>query len=163
MIIASVMLLLFILGYFVYDTYLKEYIDVTIIYKALRKLLASRDVMVLKIIPELPDKDLSEKILNLINFRSKASKLSYDEAIKADIELHNELKKLYDVIDKMNKNELQKEIFKKIINYEKSIKVARIRYSEAVERYNMSLTVHPNFCIKILHMRPLEMYGTKNK
>ena len=92
MIIASVMLLLFILGYFVYDTYLKKYIDVTIIYKALRKLLASRDVMVLKIIPEVPDKDLSEKILNLINVRSKASKLSYDEAVKADIELHNELK-----------------------------------------------------------------------
>lgn len=163
MIIASVILLLFVLEYFVYATYLKEYVDVTVIYKALRKLLASRDVMVLRIIPEVPDKKISEKILNLINVRSKASKLSYDEAIKADIELHNELKKLYDVIDKMDKNELQREIFKKIINYEKSIKIARIRYSEAVERYNMSLTIHPNFCIKVLHMRPLEMYGTKNK
>ncbi len=163
MIIALVVLALFIIGYIIYTVYLKEYVDVTIVYKSLRKLLASRDVMLLKIIPDIEDKKYAERILNLINNRNEASKISYDDAIRADITLHNELKNLYDIINKMDKNELQLEIFKKVIEYEKRIKLARVKYTEVVSKYNMGLTVHPKVCIKILHMKPLEVYGSKNK
>lgn len=163
MIIALVVLALFIIGYIIYAVYLKEYIDVTIVYKSLRKLLSSRDVMLLKIIPDIEDKKYAERILNLINNRNEASKISYDDAIRADITLHNELKNLYDIINKMDKNELQLEIFKKVIEYEKRIKLARVKYTEVVSKYNMGLTVHPKVCIKILHMKPLEVYGSKNK
>lgn len=163
MIIALIVLALFIIGYVIYAVYLKEYIDVTIVYKSLRKLLASRDVMLLKIIPDIEDKKYAERILNLINDRNEASKASYDDAIRADIMLHNELKNLYDIINKMDKNELQLEIFKKVIDYEKRIKLARAKYTEVVSKYNMSLTVHPKVCIKILHMKPLEVYGSRNK
>ncbi len=163
MIIALIVLALFIIGYIIYAVYLKEYIDVTIVYKTLRKLLASRDVMLLKIIPDIEDKKYAEKILNLINSRNEASKISYDDAIRADITLHNELKNLYDIINKMDKNELQLEIFKKVIDYEKRIKLARVKYTEVVSKYNMGLTVHPRVCIKLLHMKPLEVYGSKNK
>lgn len=163
MIIALIVLALFIISYIIYAVYLKEYIDVTIVYKTLRKLLASRDVMLLKIIPDIEDKKYAEKILNLINSRNEASKISYDDAIRADITLHNELKNLYDIINKMDKNELQLEIFKKVIDYEKRIKLARVKYTEVVSKYNMGLTVHPRVCIKLLHMKPLEVYGSKNK
>lgn len=163
MIIALIVLALFIIGYIIYAVYLKEYIDVTIVYKTLRKLLASRDVMLLKIIPDIEDKKYAEKILNLINSRNETSKISYDDAIRADITLHNELKNLYDIINKMDKNELQLEIFKKVIDYEKRIKLARVKYTEVVSKYNMGLTVHPRVCIKLLHMKPLEVYGSKNK
>ena len=163
MIIALIVLALFIIGYIIYAVYLKEYIDVTIVYKTLRKLLASRDVILLKIIPDIEDKKYAEKILNLINSRNEASKISYDDAIRADITRHNELKNLYDIINKMDKNELQLEIFKKVIDYEKRIKLARVKYTEVVTKYNMGLAVHPRVCIKLLHMRPLEVYGSKNK
>lgn len=163
MIIALIVLALFIIGYIIYAVYLKEYIDVTIVYKTLRKLLASRDVMLLKIIPDIEDKKYAEKILNLINSRNESSKISYDDAIRADITLHNELKNLYDIINKMDKNELQLEIFKKVIDYEKRIKLARVKYTEVVSKYNMGLTIHPRVCIKLLHMKPLEVYGSKNK
>ena len=163
MIIALIVLALFIIGYIIYAVYLKEYIDVTIVYKTLRKLLASRDVMLLKIITDIEDKKYAEKILNLINSRNEASQISYDDAIRADITLHNELKNLYDIINKMDKNELQLEIFKKVIDYEKRIKLARVKYTEVVSKYNMGLTVHPRVCIKLLHMKPLEVYGSKNK
>lgn len=148
---------------YVKNIYLKEFIEVTVIYKSLRKLLDSRDVLLLKLLPDIKDKKQKEKILNLINERNKKSKISYDDAIYADVQLHNELKNLYTVIEKMKKNELQCEIFKKIIAFENQIKTVRKKYSNAVEKYNMSLTIHPKFCIKFLHMKPLEIYGNVTK
>lgn len=144
-----------------YGNYLKEYIEVTKVYKVLRKVLESRDLLVLKILPDIKNKKEAEKVLNLINERNKKSKISYDDAITADIALHNELKNLYEIINNQKKNELQEEIFKKIINFEKRIKTLRKEYTKAVEKYNMSLTIHPKVCIKILHMKPLEMYASK--
>ena len=63
----------------------------------------------------------------------------------------------------MKKNELQDEIFRGLVRLERQIKNLRVKYTMAVEQYNMSLTIHPNVCIKLLHMRPLEAYGNKNK
>ena len=156
--IASIIVLILIFGYYVVNVYLKEYIEVTKIYKALRKVLNHRDMLLLKILPDLPNKKKKEKIINLIDDRNKKYNISYDDAIIADVNLHNELKYVYLEIEKMKKNELQLEIFKKLMLLEKQIKEIRKKYSNAVEKYNLSLTIHPKVFIKCLHMRPLDTY-----
>ena len=154
MIISILFLIITIFVFFVYGLYLREYVEVTVVFK-------SRDLLVLKLLPDFKKKSLSEKILNLINDRNAKSKISYDDALAADVALHNELKKLYDVINKEKKNALQEDIFKRIILMEKRIKILRSKYTAAVAKYNMSLTIHPKVCLKIFHMKPLEMYGKK--
>lgn len=141
-----------------YIVYLREYVEVTRTYKSLRKLLESRDLLILKILPDVKNKKITKKILNLINERRIKSKVSYDDGIIADVALNSELKELYDEIDKMKKNEIQIEVFKHIVLLEKQLKLTRKRYSEAVTKYNLELTVHPKVLIKIMHMRPLELY-----
>ena len=84
--------------------------------------------------------------------------ITNDDGINADVALHSNLKSLYDEIDRMKKDEVQTEVFKHIVLLEKQLKVTRKRYSEAVNKYNLSLTVHPRVLIKIMHMRPLELY-----
>ncbi len=150
--------LFLIFSIYFYMVYLKEYVEVTRVYKTLRKLLESRDLLILKILPDMKNKKISQKILNLINERRIKSKISYDDGINADVTLNLELKNLYDEINKMKKNEIQDEIFKHIVLMEKQLKVTRKRYSEAVTKYNLGLTVHPKVLIKIMHMRPLELY-----
>lgn len=160
MIIAVVVLFL-ILSYYIINVYLKEYIEVTKVYKALRKILGYRDMLLLKILPDIKRKKQKEKIMSMIEDRSKKSNISYDDAIIADVALNNELKKIYLEIENMDKNELQTEIFKKLIMLEKQIKTVRNKYSNAVEKYNLSLTIHPKILIKILHMKPLDTYSKK--
>ncbi len=149
---------LFLLLVYFYMMYLREFIKVAKVYKSLRKLLEARDILVLKLLPDIKNPEISNKILNLINERQVKSKVSYDDGINADIALFHELKRLYEVIDKMDRDELQTEVFKHIINLEMQIKSVRKRYSEAVNEYNLSLTIHPKVLIKWLHMRPFELY-----
>lgn len=156
--IVTIVILLLILAYYIINVYLKEYIEVTKIYKTLRKMLSYRDMLLLKILPDIKNKKQKENIMNLIDDRNKKSDISYDDAIIADVNLNNELKKIYIEIEKMQKNELQLEIFQKLMNMEKQIKGARNKYSSAVEKYNLSLTIHPKVFIKFLHMRPLDTY-----
>ena len=156
--IVTIVILLLILAYYIINVYLKEYIEVTKIYKTLRKMLSYRDMLLLKILPDIKNKKQKETIMNLIDDRNKKSNISYDDAIIADVNLNNELKKIYIEIEKMQKNELQLKIFQKLMNMEKQIKGARNKYSSAVEKYNLSLTIHPKVFIKFLHMRPLDTY-----
>lgn len=156
--IVTIVILLLILAYYIINVYLKEYIEVTKIYKTLRKMLSYRDMLLLKILPDIKNKKQKETIMNLIDDRNKKSNISYDDAIIADVNLNNELKKIYIEIEKMQKNELQLEIFQKLMNMENQIKGARNKYSSAVEKYNLSLTIHPKVFIKFLHMRPLDSY-----
>lgn len=144
-------------------TYLSEYIEVTKIYKVLRKLLETRDLILLKILNDINNKKLAEKVLNLVAEREVCFKISYDDAIKSDIVLHHELKAVYEEFDKLEKNELQKEIFRNIISLEKQIRNARKKYTEVVNKYNLSLTLHPKLYIKTLHMKPFDVYESKKK
>lgn len=156
--IITVVILFLILAYYIINVYLKEYIEVTKVYKTLRKMLSYRDMLLLKILPDIRNKNKKENIMNLIDDRNKKSNISYDDAIIADVNLNNELKKIYVEIENMQKNELQAEIFQKLMVMEKQIKGARNKYSSAVEKYNLSLTIHPKVFIKFLHMRPLDTY-----
>ena len=156
--IITIAVVFLILAYYIINVYLKEYIEVTKVYKTLRKMLSYRDVLLLKILPDIKNKKQKENIMNLIDDRNKKSNISYDDAIVADVTLNNELKKVYIEIEKMQKNELQLEIFQKLMLIEKQIKGVRNKYSSVVEKYNLSLTIHPKVFIKLLHMRPLDTY-----
>ena len=98
--IITIIVLFLIFLYYVVNIYLKEYIEVTKIYKTLRKLLSHRDVLLLKILPDIK-KNQQEKLINLIDDRNKKSNISYDDAIIADVKLNNELKKVYIEIENM--------------------------------------------------------------
>lgn len=156
--IITIAVVFLILAYYIITVYLKEYIEVTKVYKTLRKMLSYRDVLLIKILPDIKNKKQKENIMNLIDDRNKKSNISYDDAIVADVTLNNELKKVYIEIEKMQKNELQSEIFQKLMIMEKQIKGVRNKYSSVVEKYNLSLTIHPKVFIKLLHMRPLDTY-----
>lgn len=159
-----ILIIIVLLSYiYIRNVYLKDFIEMNSIYKSLCKLLDSRDLLILKILPDVKNEKIQEKVLNLINKRRECSKISYDSELEADVELNNDLKILYDKIDKMNKNELQLEIFKKIISLEKQIKSVRLKYNVVAEKYNMSLTVHPKFCVKFMKMKPIEIYGSAKK
>ena len=156
--IITIVILFLILAYYIINVYLKEYIEVTRVYKTLRKMLSYRDVLLLKILPDIKNKNQKENIMSLIDDRNKKSNISYDDAMIADVNLNNELKKIYIEIERMQKNELQSEIFQRLMAMEKQIKGVRNKYSSAVEMYNLSLTIHPKVFIKFLHMRPLDTY-----
>lgn len=159
--IISIVFLIVFFGIFIFRYYFKEFIDVTVIYKSMKKVLESRDLLILKILPDVKNQKLLEEVLTLIHERKEKSKISYNEGIKADVALHQELKTLYEEIQKMEKNELQEEIFKRIIELEKMAKELRKKYTVAAEKYNLSLTLHPKLYMKRLHMKPLDVYGKK--
>ncbi len=156
--IALVFLIIMFVAFVLYQIYLKDYFNVIKSFKILRKALDTRDILLLKIIPDVNDKNLSAETLKLIEDRNEESKISYNDAIQSDIKLHNTLKKVYEEIDRIKKNQLQIEIFKRIISLEKSIKKLRQEYCNKVNLYNIGLTMHVNVLIKMLHLKPLDTY-----
>ena len=98
--IITIAVVFLILAYYIINVYLKEYIEVTKVYKTLRKMLSYRDVLLLKILPDIKNKKQKENIMNLIDDRNKKSNISYDDAIVADVTLNNELKKVYIEIER---------------------------------------------------------------
>jgi hypothetical protein len=157
-----ILFLTLLFGMYFYNVYLREYFEVIRTYRALRKLLETRDLILLKLLPDVNNKNLSKKILNLIDQRRKKAKVSFDDGIIADAELNSALKTLYEKINNMKKNELQEEMFKHLIGLEKQLKSVRTRYSEAVTKYNYALAAHPKVLIKMLHLRTFQLYGNKN-
>ncbi len=157
-----ILFMILLLAIYFYNVYLREYFDVIRTYKTLRKLLETRDLILLKILSDVNNKKLSKKVLNLIDQRRKKAKTSFDDGIIADAELNSALKKLYEEINAMKRNELQDEIFKHLIGLEKQLKSVRTRYSEAVTKYNYALAAHPKVLIKMLHLRTFQLYGNKN-
>ena len=55
--IITIVILFLILAYYIINVYLKEYIEVTRVYKTLRKMLSYRDVLLLKILPDIKNKN----------------------------------------------------------------------------------------------------------
>ena len=110
-----ILFLTLLFGMYFYNVYLREYFEVIRTYRALRKLLETRDLILLKLLPDVNNKNLSKKILNLIDQRRKKAKVSFDDGIIADAELNSALKTLYEKINNMKKNELQEEMFKHLI------------------------------------------------
>lgn len=161
MIIKIVLLVIILIIYLVYILYLKPFFDVRRVIYTLRDFLSTRDSLILKLIPEVKNKELKENIVGLINSRKEKFNLTYNDAIESDIRLNSELKKLYEEINKIKNNRMVTGIFENIIKIEKELKSIRAKYNEVATKYNDNLVKRKNVCIKLLKMRPLNMYKVK--
>ena len=161
MIIKIVLLVIILIIYLVYILYLKPFFDVRRVIYTLRDFLNTRDSLILKLIPEVKNKELKENIVGLINSRKEKFNLTYNDAIESDIRLNSELKKLYEEINKIKNNRMVTGIFENIIKIEKELKNIRAKYNEVATKYNDNLVKRKNVCIKLLKMRPLNTYKVK--
>ncbi len=161
MIIKIVLLVIILIIYLVYILYLKPFFDVRRVIYALRDFLSTRDSLILKLIPEVKNKELKENIVGLINSRKEKFNLTYNDAIESDIRLNSELKRLYEEINKIKNNRMVTGIFENIIKIEKELKNIRTKYNEVATKYNDNLVKRKNVCIKLLKMRPLNTYKVK--
>ncbi len=161
MIIKIVLLVIILIIYLVYILYLKPFFDVRRVIYTLRDFLSTRDSLILKLIPEVKNKELKENIVGLINSRKEKFNLTYNDAIESDIRLNSELKRLYEEINKIKNNRMVTGIFENIIKIEKELKNIRTKYNEVATKYNDNLVKRKNVCIKLLKMRPLNTYKVK--
>ena len=136
MIIKIVLLVIILIIYLVYILYLKPFFDVRRVIYTLRDFLSTRDSLILKLIPEIKNKELKENVVGLINSRKEKFNLTYNDAIESDIRLNSELKRLYEEINKIKNNRMVTGIFENIIKIEKEWKNIRTKYNEVAKKYN---------------------------
>lgn len=156
-------ILLIIGGIFLfYLLYFKEYKEVMGNFETLVKVLETRDLLLMRILPEVKNKKIQEETTRLVQQRMDCKNGGCNAFIKSDVELNKQLKKTYPEIDNI-KNTLVREEFKSIIVLEKKLKIIRRKYNEAVEKYNQNLIHHKKMCIKYLRMKPLDTYKIPEK
>ena len=153
-----ILLVLVIFLYYIYGMYFKEYFEVKKVYNTLQKVLDTRDVLLLKLGSEKIDKKSFAKIVMLIDERKKTKGAGYTVRMNADVSLSNELKSFYPKLSKVLNNDLSKEVFRRILELEKSAKKIRISFNNAVEGYNNNLILHKKVCMEIIRMKPLDIY-----
>jgi len=154
-----VLLLIVIFIYYVYGTYFKEYFAVKKVYHTLQKVLDTRDVLLLKLSGEKVNKNEIAKVVMLIDERKKTKNAGYSIRMNADVKLNHELKSFYPKLVKVLDNPISKEIFKRIMDLEKQAKKVRIAYNTAVESYNNNLILHQKVCMRLIRMKPLDIYS----
>lgn len=162
MIIEIIILLILFIAFIIYSIFLKDFFSVRKVYNHLKNFLDARDALVLKLIPEINNKEIASKVVYKIDERKENFKTSYNNSILADIKLNSELRKLYEYINTINKNDLIKNIFSKIIALEKDLKNIRNKYNIAVEKYNKTLINHKFICLRLIKMKPLDTYKIKS-
>lgn len=156
--------ILIIIGivYLGYLLYFKEYKEVMANFETLVKVLETRDLLLMRILPEIKDKKVKEETARLVENRMKCKNAGCNAFIKSDVELNKQLYLTYPELEKI-KNVLVREEFKRIITLEKKLKVIRREYNQAVEKYNQNLIHHKKMCMKYLRMKPLDTYQIKKK
>lgn len=146
----------------IYMLYLKSYFKVKKVFKHLRKFLDTRDTLILKLIPEVKNKKIAGKIVMLIEERKENFKTSYNNSILSDIKLNSELRKLYEYLNTIKRNEVFDNAFRSILELEKDLKNIRNKYNMSVEEYNKALIKHKYMCLKVIRMKPLDTYKIKS-
>lgn len=156
-------LLIMVLGVIlIYLLYFKEYKEVMANFETLIKVLETRDLLLMRILPEIKDKNIKEETVKLVEQRMQCKNGGCNALIKSDVELNKQLNITYRELEKI-KNALVREEFKRIVSLEKKLKVIRREYNEAVEKYNQNLINHKKMCIKYLRMKPLDTYKIPEK
>lgn len=157
-----ILLIICAIVFLIYMLYFKEYKDVMGNFQTLVKVLETRDLLLMRILPEVSDKKIKEETARLVDQRMQCKNAGCNNLIKSDVELNKQLTITYKEIDKL-KNALVREEFKRIISLEKKLKVIRREYNNAVEKYNKNLIAHKKMCIKYLRMKPLDTYKIPEK
>lgn len=155
-----VILVIIFIIWILYSLYFKEYRDVMAMYETLVKVLETRDLLLMRILPEVKDKKIREETSRLVQNRMQCKNAGCNLLVKSDVELNKQLKKTYQEIEKI-KNTLVREEFRRVVSLEKKLKVIRREYNQAVEKYNQNLINHKKMCIKYLRMKPLDTYEIK--
>lgn len=146
----------------IYLLYFKEYKDVMANFETLVKVLEIRDLLLMRILPEVKDKKIKEETARLVEQRMQCKNGGCNALIKSDVELNKQLRVTYKELEKI-KNALVREEFKRIVSLEKKLKVIRREYNQAVDQYNKNLIHHKKMCIKYLRMKPLDTYKLPEK
>ena len=161
--ILGIILLLVVIVYFLISTLVfKEYNEVEANYNTLLKVLETRDIILMRLLPEIKSKRTREEIAKLVSERMEAKKKGTNIIIRKDVELNKHLKPIYDEINE-SKNPIVKEEFKRIIKLEKSLKNIRREYTSSAEKYNEKFSKHPKLYLKYLRMKPLDTYDIKTR
>ena len=154
-----IFLLVIFLAIVFYYIFIKDYSDVIKVLDSLEKTLDTRDLLVMKLLPEVKDKGMQASIVELIEKRMKNKKIPFNDKIKLYVELNKELKQFYNNLNKKIDNPVIKTTFASAIELEKKLIKIRDRYNYAVEKYNMNLVMHKFVCVRLIHMKPLDTYS----
>lgn len=157
MVLGIILLIIIFVVFIFYMLYFKEYNNVMGNFQTLVKVLETRDLLLMRILPEIKDKKIKAETTRLVEARMKNKNNGCNALIKSDVELNKVLPKTYEIINKID-NAVVKEEFRRIISLEKKLKIIRREYNEAVNKYNDNLVYHKKMCIKYLRMKPLDNY-----
>lgn len=157
-----ILLIVMLAGILIYLLYFKEYKEVMANFETLVKVLETRDLLLMRILPEINDRKIKEETAKLVEQRMQCKNCGCNSLIKSDVELNKQLNIVYQELDKI-KNALVREEFKRIVSLEKKLKVIRKEYNKSVDKYNKNLIHHKNMCIKYLRMKPLDTYKIPEK
>ncbi len=154
----GIILLVFIgIVWLFYMLYFKEYKEVMANFQTLVKVLETRDLLLMRILPEIKDKKIKADTIRLVEDRMNGKNQGCNAFIKCDVELNRQLRITYQEIEKL-KNALVREEFRRIVFLEKKLKTIRREYNLSVDKYNQNLIHHKKMCIKYLRMKPLDTY-----
>ncbi len=157
MVFGIVLLSFLLLILIIYFLLFKEYSEIMANLETLVKVLETRDLLLMRILPEIKNKKTKDKMTKLISNRVEAKKKGNDAIVEADVEINKNLKPIYDELN-TSQNPIVKHEFQKIIQLEKKLKIIRREYSSAVDKYNDKISKKPKFYIMKLHMKPLNTY-----
>ena len=160
MILGIILLVFLMLCGICYFLFFKEYSLVMGNFETLLKVIEARDLILMRLLPEIKSKDVKEKMTKLVSERMNAKKLGNDKLIETDVEINKNLDQVYSELNK-TKNPIVKEELRRAVNLEQKLKVIRREYNKAVEAYNQKLVKHPKSMIKFWRMKPLNTYSIK--
>ena len=153
-----ILFVIVLVAYVIYRFYFEDYTKVRKMFRLLQKFLDARDSLVLKLVPDIKDKKLSKEVLKRIEERKLNFSSGQNNAILSDIKLNAILKKLYEQLNLVEKNDLEKEIFISIMQAEQKLRHLRQEYNHVVFDYNQNLLRHNIVCLKLIKMKPLDQY-----
>jgi hypothetical protein len=160
MVVAIVLFVIIIIYWILHFLFFKEYSIVMANFETLVKVLETRDLILMRVLPEIKDKKVKDEMTNLVSEQLSAKKQGNDKLIENDVAINKKLDVIYRELDK-SKNPLVKEELRRLVQLEKSLKTIRREYSKAVDQYNEKLVKHPKSMIKFWKMKPLNTYKIK--
>ncbi|MBR3280424.1 MAG: hypothetical protein IKI57_01075 [Clostridia bacterium] len=160
MVIGIVLFCFFVIILLIYFLIFKEYSTMLRSYEMLVKVLETRNLILMRILPEIKDKKAKKEITSYVEQMINYKRTNNDKVLELDVSINKKLDKIYSELNK-SKNPVVLEELKRVINFEKKLKIIRREYNKAVDEYNSKLIKHPKLMAKYLKMRPYNTYDIK--
>ncbi len=160
MVIGIVLFCFFVIILLIYFLIFKEYSTMLRSYEMLVKVLETRNLILMRILPEIKDKKVKKEITSYVEQMINYKRTNNDKVLELDVSINKKLDKIYSELNK-SKNPVVLEELKRVVNFEKKLKIIRREYNKAVDEYNSKLIKHPKLMAKFLKMRPYNTYNIK--